>query len=213
MSEFQFYSKLEQTVLLGRKARNIDELLEELQTVSKSSIYYHTHRFLQQHHYLSPEPPNDFAYWVKEVVNDVVLGEKLSSIDIIQYHSITDVRSALMSVIEAYRQSAEKVVDCPPGQEFHFMACQTFVFKIPYSAGTLSEFKEMLNRVSVNSLYFHMFDARLRLEQDENDFSRWFNGQGYKQLAEDVSRLDPYTHTLEGLRKKIIALVNKYDRH
>ncbi|HTR80235.1 MAG TPA: DUF5752 family protein, partial [Bacteroidota bacterium] len=74
MEAFHFFSKLDQTILLGKKASNLTELLDGLRTVPGSSIYYHTHRFLQQHNYLSPEPPNDFAYWVTGVLNDTVLG-------------------------------------------------------------------------------------------------------------------------------------------
>lgn len=213
MSEFRFHTKLDQTILLGRRARNIKELLEGIESVPGSSIYYHTHRFLQQHHYLSPEPPNDFAYWVNEVLGDAALGEKLSSVDIIQFHSIQDLRNTLVATVAEYVKSMEKISDCQPGQEFHFMSCRTFVLPTAYTASTLEEFKDVLDRVSINSIYFHMFDARLRLDQEENDFSRWFLDLGYKHLAEQVSRLDPYSYTLEGLRKSIIKLVDTYGKN
>jgi hypothetical protein len=61
--EFRFNTKVDQTILLGKKARNIQELYSGIRTTPDASIYFHTHKFLQQHHYLSPEPPNDFAYW------------------------------------------------------------------------------------------------------------------------------------------------------
>lgn len=213
MNEFHFFSKLDQTILLGRKARNVRELLEGIRDVPGASIYHHTHRYLQQHHYLSPEPPNDFAYWVNEVLNDAMLGEKLSSVDIIQFRTIADLRTTLADVIANHIEVTDRIADCPPGEEFHFMSCQTVVFRTKYVAPGLQEFKAALQDVSINSIYYHMFDARLRLEKDENDFSRWFSDLGLTKLAEEVSRLDPYTQTLEGLRKRIIALVNKYDRH
>lgn len=213
MNEFTFRTKLDQTILLGRKARNVKELLDGVTEVPKSSIYYHTHRFLQQHHYLSPEPPNDFAYWVNNVVNDVVLGEQLSSIDIIQFHTITDLRAALAETIRHHIASLDRIVDAARGEEFHFMSCQTAVFPTPYAAKDLAEFKECLTHVSINALYYHMFDSRLRVKEGENDFSRWFADLGYEKLAAEVARLDPYTYTLEGLRKKIISLVNRYGKN
>ena len=85
MSVFTFHTKLDQTLILGLKARTVEELLDGITRVPDSSIYHHTHRFLQQHHYLSPEPPNDFAYWVSEVLVDSVLGEQLSSVDTVQF--------------------------------------------------------------------------------------------------------------------------------
>ena len=55
-----------------------------------------------------------------------------------------------------------------------------------------------------------MFEARLRLERAENDFSYWFEGIGQKDLAAEVARLDPYTMTLEALRKTLIQKVERY---
>jgi hypothetical protein len=211
MPAFHFYTKLDQTLLLGQKAKNVPGLLEGIRIVPESSIYYHTHRFLQQHHYLSPEPPNDFAYWVTEVLNDKELGEQLSSVDTIQFESISALRKRYVVLIESYLASAEKLIDCPRGEEFHFMALRTFAMPTPYVSESLADFREMLGRVSVNAIYYHVFDAKLRLERGENDFSRWFADKGKTVLAEEVRKLDPYTHTLEGLRKRIMILVKKHD--
>jgi hypothetical protein len=213
MTEFQFYTKLDQTVLLGIRARNVEGLLASVRTVPDASIYYHTHRYLQQHHYLSPEPPNDFAYWVSDVLRDDALGERLSSVDIIQFANITELRGRLVEVLEQYLETAERRIDCPRGEEFHFMASRTFAFPTPNVAHDLREFGDILEKVTVNSLYYHIFDAKLRLEKGENDFSRWFRDQGKTELAERMKDLDPYTQTLEGLRRRIIALVKRHDSH
>lgn len=90
------------------------------------------------------------------------------------------------------------------------MASRTYVLPTPHVAHNLAEFTGILGQVSVNSLYFHVFDAKLRLERGENDFSAWFRGLGKTELAEKSRRLDPYSHTLEGLRRVIIALVEKH---
>jgi septum formation topological specificity factor MinE len=210
MSGFYFSTKFTQTILLGRKAKNLIELLEGIKTVPLSSIYHHTHRFLQQHQSLSPEPPNDFAYWITYVLNEEALGEKVSSIDIIQFNQIEELRKKFIEVIETYLQTATRIVDCPEGHEFHFMATRSFLLQTNYVANDLTEFKDILQKISISSLYFHIFDARLRLEKRENDFSIWFRDNGKEELANELSRLDPYTFTLEGLREKIIKLVEKY---
>lgn len=212
MNEFHFHTKVDQTLLLGQRARNIPELLELITIVPESSIYYHTHRFLQQHHYLSPEPPNDFAYWITDVLNDAPLGEKLSSVDIVQFHNLADLRRTFVEILEKHLQGIEKVVHCPAGQEFHFMACKTFVLKTPLRVQNLAEFRDAVNRVTITSIYYHVFDAKLRLEKGENDFSRWFRDLGRVELANEVAQMDPYTYTLEGLRKRIIVLVRKHDK-
>jgi len=55
-----------------------------------------------------------------------------------------------------------------------------------------------------------MFDARLRLERGDNDFSSWLEkGLGETGVAAAIRRLDPYTLTTDGLRRAIIALVDR----
>jgi hypothetical protein len=76
---FLFYTRWHLSELLGIKASNLRQLLEHIKDVPGSCIYHHTHRFLQQHQYLSPEPPNDFAYWVREVLGDDELGSSKRS--------------------------------------------------------------------------------------------------------------------------------------
>jgi hypothetical protein len=50
----------------------------------------------------------------------------------------------------------------------------------------------------------------MRLERGENDFSNWFEGIGQTKLAAEVTRLDPYTMTLDGLRKNLIQKVQNH---
>lgn len=60
---FLFYSRLHLIELTGIKIITIPELLENLRTVSGSCIYHHTHHFIQQHQYLSPEPSQERAFF------------------------------------------------------------------------------------------------------------------------------------------------------
>ena len=66
-----------------------------------------------------------------------------------------------------------------------------------------------LERVTLNSIHFHMFEARLRLEKRTNDFSLWLATQlGREKLAEKIAKLDPYSQTDESLRSAILKLVH-----
>lgn len=213
MNAFQFFTKLDQTLLLGLRAKTIEELVKGIRSVPDSSIYFHTHRFLQQHHFLSPEPPNDFAYWVTDVLGDDILGEQLWSVDIVQFNSISDIRARVTAILENALAESQRRIECPKGEEFYFMAARTFVLPAGYVARDLNQFAEHLSNVSVNSIYFHMFDAKLRLKSGENDFSRWFRDLGKPALADAIKRLDPYSYTLDGLRQKIQELVKRYGTH
>jgi hypothetical protein len=197
--------------LLGRKANNLGQLVEGLEQVSDSSIYYHTHRFLQQHHYLSPEPPNDFAFWVTNSLGLDTAGERLASVDTVRFRSLGGLREKFLGILKpVVLEPNIRSAECQEGEEFHFMSCRTFVLPTPYQARDLKEFRDVLRKVSISSIYFHIFEARLRLERGDNDFSNWFEEIGQRELAEEISRLDPYTITLEGLRRKIIQRVSQY---
>ncbi|UCG92956.1 MAG: hypothetical protein JSV97_04420 [candidate division WOR-3 bacterium] len=206
---FYFKTQFHLIQLLGVKARNPAELLEGIKTVPLSSIYYHTHRFLQQHHYLSPEPPNDFAYWLINILNLRELGELFAGVDTIRFRSMKALRAEFIRILEAYLSKGGNTVECAECYEFHFMSCKTFVLPTPYIAHDVKEFVKMLKKISINSLYFHIFEARMRLEREENDFSAWLKGIGKVKIADEISKLDPYTITLEGLRKKIIEVINR----
>ncbi len=206
---FEFKSRLILTELLGRRASNLPELTDGIRTVPLSSIYHHTHRFLQQHHFLSPEPPNDFAYWVTNMLNEEVAGEMLASLDIMQFVRLSDLRMRFLELLEGYLKGARHKVGagCPEGEEFHFMSSRIFVVSTGYVANNVSEFKDILKTISIHAIYFHMFEAKLRLEKGDNDFSIWLRSAGKTKEAEQISRLDPYTFTLEGLRERLLKIV------
>jgi len=213
MDAFHFSTKLDQTLLLGLRASSIEELLAGIRSAPDASIYFHTHRFIYQHHFLSPEPPNDFAYWVTHVLGDDSLGERLWSVDIVQFNAIGDLRAKMITILESHLAASSRRAECQPGEEFYFMASRLFVLPTGYTARDFDEFARQLAKVSVNSIYFHMFDAKLRLKNGENDFSRWFRHVGNALLADETRRLDPYSYTLDGLRQQIIALVKQNGSH
>lgn len=209
---FRFFTRLHLTELTGVRASNLEELLKYLRDVPGSSVYHHTHRFLQQHQYLSPEPPNDFAYWVREVLGEAELAERLASIDTIRYETIRSLREKIVETIEGYLRDNPKAAlrFARENEPFHFMKSVSFVLPTNYVATDLREFADALKKVTIDSIYFHIFEARLRLEKEGNDFSNWFrNSLDDKGLAAKINRLDPYTYTLDNLRKTILNIIEK----
>ena len=209
---FRFYTRLHLSELTGLRASTLNQLLDIIKEVPGSSIYHHTHRFLQQHQYLSPEPPNDFAYWVADVLGEDELGERLASIDTIQYSTIRSLREKIASTIENYLKDSPlaKLKFARSGEEFHFIKSVSFILPTNYIAYDLKEFAEVLKKITIDSIYFHIFEARLRLEKPTNDFSFWIeNSLGNKELGEDISGFDPYTRTLEDLRNTIIQIIER----
>jgi hypothetical protein len=209
---FVFHTRLNLSELTGLKAYTLEQFLEILKVVSGSSVYHHTHRFLQQHQYLSPEPPNDFAYWVSSTLGEGELGERLVSIDTIQYSNIRALREKIIQTIQDYitEYPRSKLRFAREGEEFFFIKSISFIFKTGHFAYDLAEFADILHKITIDSIYFHIFEARLRLEKETNDFSFWIESSlGDKELADWISGLDPYTHSLEDLRMTLVDLINR----
>ena len=209
---FRFYTRLNLSELTGLRASTLGQLLKLLKQVPGSSIYYHTHRFLQQHQYLSPEPPNDFAYWVSEMIGEDALAEQLASIDTVRFRNIRGLREEIVRTIEAYlkKNPLAKLKFSSEGEEFHFVKAVSFVLPTHNIANDLAEFLKIIRRITIDSIYYHVFEARLRLEQETNDFSNWIAAAlGEQELADAITRLDPYTRTLEDLRNSLIAIIEK----
>jgi len=206
---FHFCTRMHLSGLTGLKAATLEELLALLKEVPGACVYYHTHRFLQQHQFLSPEPPNDFSYWVREVLGEEDLGERLASIDIMRFSTIRELREQLAQTIADYLQEEPQAKKkfARKGEEFIFIRAVSFIAWTPYYAHDLEEFIEALRKVSIDSIYFHIFESRLRLEKPANDFSYWLETSlGEPGLAQKIAALDPYTLAMEDLRSKIIKM-------
>jgi hypothetical protein len=122
MSVFYFKTRLNLVEMLGIRVSNVPDLLEQIRLVPGSSIYYHTHRFLQQHNYLCPEPPNDFAFWITNALGLDGLGEQLASVDTIKFIKINDLREAFSAIIEkSLQRKIGLTTICHEGEEFHFL--------------------------------------------------------------------------------------------
>jgi len=207
---FHFFNRVHLTELTGLKAKNLKELAEVLMNAPDSIIYYHTHHFLEEHHYLTPEPANDFAVWVSDVLGDEALGEKLASIDAFEFPTLSALRERIVNVIGEHISSGQEVRKAPEGREFYFMKSTSVVMSTHYAARDLREFVEALRKLSLGSLYFHIFESRLRLGRVTNDFSVWMKDSLEEQeLAEAIEKVDPYTYTLEGVRSQLIKLIEK----
>jgi len=204
---FQFYTGRRLVALTGRRARTLPQMVEHLRQVSGSSVFFHTHERLLTHHFRTVGFRNDFAHWTSTALQEETVAEKLSAVDILDYTSLDDLRGALIRAVESSPELfSERPRVCPPGDEFHFCTVKSFIMPTGMTAATLAEFADVLQRCTNSSIFFHLFEARLRLGQTTNDFSLWLTDRGERTLADEIGALDPYSMSLEELRQRIHAL-------
>lgn len=205
---FRFYETASISELTGQEASMLRELVDILREAPDSVVYYHSLHFVQRHQYLLPEPPSDFAIWVRDALGDEELGEMLASVDTTQFVTMNALRERLVEIMDAQLAHNGDSRRAPPGREFHFMKSINYVFTTPYIAYNLRDFVRTLRKVSTSCIYFHLFEARFLLGHEDNDFSRWIiEGYGNEELAREIRQLDPYTRTLDGLRSAIIEMI------
>lgn len=210
MGEFRFYTSAKLVEITGRRAATLEELLAGIRELDGSVIFHHTHHFVLRHQYLTPEPPNDFAQWVEEALQEHDLAERLQNVNTVEFASIRALRERLTAVIEEHLKKQTPPRRAPEAMGFHFMRVRSIVFPTPHVAADLVSFRNALSRVGLNSIYHHMFEARVRLERGANDFSAWLERDlGERILADVIARLDPYTYTLESLRLMILDRIDE----
>lgn len=207
LEPFKFYTTSSLVEITGKKAHHLKEFIKLLKTIDTSSIFYHVHHSFREYTFAPGQYSNDFARWVADDLEESRLAESLSSIDIQEFTDIEDLRAKLVSIIEDHLMNAIEIRKAPEGREFYFLRGTDIVAPTEYEVNNLDEFINALNYVGMRSLYFHFFDARLRLGRKTNDFSNWIRKSLEEpEIAAKINALDPYFITMDQLKQKIIDI-------
>jgi len=192
----------------GRRASSIRELRKGISEVSDECIFHHVYQYFLKGHIL--EYTNDFAQWVAHFLEERALAEQLSNLDPYMFRSIDDLRRELLRVIDAFLKSFPEPRSAMPGNEFFFSEAITIVFPCGIRAKNLAEFFFAIKNVDTESIYYHFYEARMRLGGGVDDFSKWIEEcLGRRYLAERIRSIDPFMHNLDGIREQIARFVDE----
>jgi Family of unknown function (DUF5752) len=199
------------TMPIGTKVVNLRELLHAIREVSESVLYYH---LLQSRLAVAPptvEFPNDFALWAAVALQDSALAEKLSSFDPLYYENMGQVRQAIVDILEEYLWDLPFVPWARAGFEFHFCEASIVVVRSEIAAHNLQEFCLALNKVGLDSIYYHFFEARWRLQKSIDDFSYWIETNfDFPDLVAAIRDMDIYFYNLRETRDSVLAIIHQY---
>jgi len=205
---FQFMQCISLLKATGRKAKSVRELRDRISDVSDESIFHHTYQYFLKGNLL--EYTNDFAQWAGESIEDNALSERLSNIDLYAFRDINSLRQELRKVIDEHLDVFPEPKEAMPTDEFYFNETVTFVFPVGTRATNLAEFLTALRYIDTASVYYHFYEARMRLGGGIDDFSRWVEEVfGKKELAGRIRAIDPFMHDLEEIKKHIIEEVEE----
>ncbi len=192
----------------GRKAVNLRELRDLIAAVSDDSLYYHTYQYFMKGRML--EYTNDFSHWVGESLGERILEEHLSDVDPYAFNDMNSLRDELLSVIDSYMEGLPSQREVLPGDEFHFNESVTITFPMGIRANNLAEFLIAIKYIDAGSIYYHFYEARTRVRGGTDDFSWWFSViYGKDDLAEKIKAIDPFMHTIEGIREYLVEAVDE----
>jgi hypothetical protein len=208
---FQFTAAANVTRICAAKATTLKELHPLLSQVSDASIFHHTFQSLEAFHYLTEGFVNDFAQWALAACNEHALAEQLAAVDVRDYVSLSELRDRLVQVVGDYVRDNPGACDRSGFEPFYFLETVSVTIPSGVTARTLKEFVTGLESASLSSIHFHFLTSRLRLHLISNDFSLWLRTSlDLPELAEQIERIDIYTNTLEGVRRRIIDLAQPW---
>ena len=204
-----YFNTSEHLLRISReKASNLAELSEALQRCPAASIFQHTFRTLQEHHFIRQGFSNDFAHWALSACNEPALAERLAGVDVRDFTSLEDLRGALVNILEDYRRS--KPATGQAHEAFYFCVADIVILPTAFAPDTLRGFIDGLKQVSIHSIHHHFIEARLRLKLMSNDFSQWLlEEMNLVEAAQAVNRIDMYTATMENVRRQIIHIAEQ----
>lgn len=208
---FQFCSSAYLEKLSGKQACNLDELLKLIESCTLSSIFFHTFsalRKLQEFHF---PYTNDFAVWISRSLHEEALSEKLGAINLTEYGTIESLKARIVEIIKDFRDqnppAFQKKADVP----FYLCDVTRIVYLTDKFAYNLKSFQEVLDSISIDSLYFHFIESRLYNQLHLDDISMWIEQSlGLAKLAQSIRNIDISVYTLNEIRAKIEELIDEH---
>lgn len=200
------------TIATGRKAVNLAELRDNLQSISIDSIYHHFWGGLLVPRFEEREFHNDFAGWVRHSLREPEMAERLAVIDPGEDQDMESVRHAIIEVIDERLDENESSRWMPAARQFEFLRGQLVVFDTRRRLEKPEDLAEQVPKMSTSSIFYHFIDARSRLPERSDDFRLWLTGAGeeHKTLRTRLSGVDPFFSSLSQLRQELAELFRDY---
>ena len=196
------------TQATGKRAQNLRELLDRLETIDPGSLYHHFWGGLLRPRFDEPEYNNDFAAWARHALHDWVLAERLTVIDPTHVSDLEEIRQELMEVCEERLDEREVIPWSRRDQQFHFLTSQIVVFDTGLRLDGPAELVELMPRLSRGSVFYHFIDARRRNEMGIDDVRAWLCdvGEPFVALCERLADVDPFFSSLLELRGQLAEI-------
>lgn len=195
----------------GRSCSNLRELLDAVRTVPEAVLEHHMLRCALDDHFELYEFPNDLARWCWETLGDRLLGEQIAIIDPRRCGTLSNLRRAIIDVLEERLWSLDRVPWCRPGLELHLIESRLIAFDTGERVNHPAALAETIARIPLRSLYYHVHEAYRRTGGQSDDFSAWLESGGTDgEFISQLRAIDFYFLNLNQLRT---ALLDVFRNH
>src|ERR1700678_3882738 len=124
---FYFHTSSHLLRITAQKATTLAEFLDALRACSDDSIFQHSFRTLQEHHFIREGFSNDFAHWALSVCTEPGLAEELDSVEVLVFTSVAEVRERFIHIVKTFLQRVPSSGTRIARQPFYFCSSDTVV--------------------------------------------------------------------------------------
>jgi hypothetical protein len=206
MGPFRIKSCYLSTIAIGESASTILELRDLLLIIPKASLYFHFWGERLRPTFTPYGYHNDFARWAHFSLHDDVLSEKLAAIDPADYPIEKNLRKKLIAIIDEHLDGVDSIGLVSESERFHFLRSVVLSFDTDLFIEDPKTLKTIVKDLSLNSIFYHLIDAKKRNGID--DFSVWLEkcGPDYQPQIQKIRSINPYFLSLEQIRDKLVEI-------
>jgi hypothetical protein len=126
-------------------------------------------------------------------------------VDPTRFPDMEALRQEVAEIIDDRLDEAETVTWSGSDQQFEFIRSQVVVFRTSRILTRPEQLAEVMEHLSVGSVFYHFIDARRRRDDCRDDLRAWLTGFGgrYDGLCDLLRSIDPYFAPLVDLRTRL----------
>lgn len=198
---FRFRDAVRLTCPTGESAATLREFRFVVERATPEVVHHHLRETPLRFAFTVWDYPNDFAIWAAEALENRSLAERLAVLDPFHERDLEILRERVIDALDEALEDVQSHFPVPMGQEFYFSSSVSVAFDLDIEAASLDEMVEKLMTVPATSIFFHLYEARLRTPSGTDDISAWLVENGHEEEVARLSDLDIYMLSLEDCRR------------
>jgi hypothetical protein len=187
----------------GFDARNLEELRAGLDRASPSTLFHHAFEGMLRHPSSRERPPDDFSHWVNGVVQERETAERLSFAVQAGANCASELRGALIEVLDALPRSERLERAAPEAGRFVFLETESVPLETGWVVHTCEELMARLAEADASVLFYHLIEQPW-LEPDLPSLSTWVRTRGEAKLAAWMVESSHSGRPLEKMRRRLV---------